>query len=159
MRSDDPALPRRTKLPHEPPTWVSENAIYFVTVCTVPRGANQLCRPSVGGRLIEAALYRERVLSQWSVHLLLLMPDHVHMLLSVAGPIELARCVTGWKRYTACRLGVRWQRDFFEHRLRRDESLEQKADYILHNPVRAGLTSEPDGWPYVWQNLRRLTGG
>ena len=47
-------------------------------------------------------------------------------------------------------IGISWQRDFFEHRLRKDESFRQKADYILLNPVRAGLTRNPNDWPYVF---------
>jgi hypothetical protein len=36
-----------------------------------------------------------------------------------------------WKRWTARQMGIEWQRDFFEHRLRSDESLREKTDYIL----------------------------
>ena len=43
-----------------------------------------------------------------------------------------------------------WQRDFFEHRLRSDESWREKADYILANPVRKGLITEVSQWPYVF---------
>jgi len=38
-------------------------------------------------------------------------------------------------------MGIKWQRDFFEHRLRSDESWREKADYILANPVRKGLVA------------------
>jgi hypothetical protein len=50
-----------------------------------------------------------------------------------------------WKRYTATRAGIRWQRDFFDHRLRADESFEAKSAYIRQNPVRAGLSAERRG--------------
>ena len=55
-----------------------------------------------------------------------------------------------WKEWTAKEIGVVWQGDFFEHRLRHDESRRQKADYILENPVRKGLVSRPEDWPYVY---------
>jgi putative transposase len=58
--------------------------------------------------------------------------------------------VSKWKEWTAKALGVRWQRDFFEHRLREDESFREKSDYILANPVRAGLVEKPEDWPYVF---------
>jgi hypothetical protein len=64
--------------------------------------------------------------------------------------------VSGWKKWTASQLGIGWQRDFFEHRLRNDESARQKADYILYNPVRAGLVERPEDWPYVWFGNNRL---
>ena len=53
-------------------------------------------------------------------------------------------------KVTAKELGIHWQDDFFEHRLRREESRRQKADYILANPVRAALVSRPEDWPHVY---------
>jgi putative transposase len=85
---------------------------------------------------------------------LLLMPDHVHLLVRAGEQPDLAQVVFAWKRYTARQFGIRWQRDFFDRRLRSDESFAQKADYILQNPVRAGLVDDPRGWPYVWRNSR-----
>jgi len=58
--------------------------------------------------------------------------------------------ITNWKKYTARVFGISWQRDFFDHRLRREESLRDKSDYILQNPVRAGLVKRAGDWPYVW---------
>jgi len=47
-------------------------------------------------------------------------------------------------------LAIGWQLDFFEHRLRREESLREKADYILANPVRAGLVARSEDWPFIY---------
>jgi len=44
---------------------------------------------------------------------------------------------------------INWQRDFFDHRLRGDEGWREKSDYILQNPVRAGLIEKYEDWPYV----------
>jgi putative transposase len=87
----------------------------------------------------------------WFAHLFLVMPDHVHALLSFP-PSQgtLQKTVTSWKRWTARQLGIVWQRDFFEHRLRREESWREKADYILANPVRLGLVAAPNAWPHVF---------
>jgi putative transposase len=43
-----------------------------------------------------------------------------------------------------------WQRGFFDHRLRADESFEEKATYVRMNPVRKGLVGRPDDWPHLW---------
>jgi hypothetical protein len=43
------------------------------------------------------------------------------------------------------------QREFFDHRLRKDESHDEKWKYIKMNPVRAGLTHDPEAWPYVYE--------
>ena len=61
----------------------------------------------------------------------------------------IAGLVTKWKRFTAKETGICWQRDFFDHRLRDDESFDEKAAYIRNNPVRAGLVSDTRDWP--WQ--------
>ena len=49
---------------------------------------------------------------------------------------------------------MKWQRDFFDHRLRSFESATQKARYIAENPARAGLAGligEMEDWPYLWK--------
>jgi hypothetical protein len=63
----------------------------------------------------------------------------------------MEKVVRSWKRHTARHLGVHWQRDFFDHRLRSDESFEEKAAYILNNPARAGLVARSEDWPYQIQ--------
>ncbi|MBI2442176.1 MAG: hypothetical protein HYV35_12495 [Lentisphaerae bacterium] len=55
-----------------------------------------------------------------------------------------------WKRYSAHTLGIEWQRGFFDHRLRKEESFVEKAHYIRMNPVRAGLVAKLEDWPHVW---------
>lgn len=60
----------------------------------------------------------------------------------------MRKAIRDFKRWTA-RIGkFRWQDDFFDHRLRHDESVREKAEYILMNPVRARLTDDPDAWPH-----------
>jgi putative transposase len=41
-----------------------------------------------------------------------------------------------------------WQRHFWDTQLRRGESYAAKWDYVVTNPVRAGLVSRPEDWPY-----------
>ena len=60
----------------------------------------------------------------------------------------MKQVIMNWKRYISKQTGICWQRDFFDHRLRRDESLEEKAVYILQNPIRAGLAGRIEDWPY-----------
>jgi putative transposase len=103
----------------------------------------------MAAHLWSSMTYRE-TLGQWELHACVLMPDHLHMLVSAASDPGLASIVSAWKRYTARRFAIRWQRDFFEHRLRHDESVTEKAEYIRQNPVRAGLVARPEDWPYIW---------
>ncbi len=145
----DPALPVRKKLPHGVPEWVEDGAVYFITIACAVRGVNQLCSPSVADRVFEAVRFRqERLL--WRVSLLVLMPDHLHALISFSRSEPMTKTVAGFKEISAKKTGIRWQRDFFEHRLRSNESYDEKVAYIRMNPVRKGLVARPEDWPFVW---------
>lgn len=143
-------LPKRKRLPHDVPLFVDPSQeVYFVTICCAERGRNQLATANVASELFKSVAHQneQRV---WFAHLFMLMPDHVHALLSFpreARPIK--EVIRLWKHWTAAKLGIVWQRDFFEHRLRHDESRREKADYILSNPVRAGLVANASEWPYA----------
>jgi len=82
------------------------------------------------------------------------MPDHLHALISFPGNETMETVMRAWKHYLAKEHDLRWQRDFFDHRIRQDESHEEKAAYIRNNPVRAGLVKTPAEWPYVWEPNR-----
>lgn len=41
-----------------------------------------------------------------------------------------------------------WQRRFWEHCIRNDEDFTNHLDYIHYNPVKHGLVTKPDLWPY-----------
>ncbi|MEY4299809.1 MAG: hypothetical protein RIR25_1045, partial [Verrucomicrobiota bacterium] len=58
--------------------------------------------------------------------------------------------IAAFKKFTARTLGIRWQRGFFDHRLRHEESEREKADYILRNPGRAGLVAQWEQWPHCF---------
>ena len=70
------------------------------------------------------------------------MPDHLHMLIGVPGDAQLSGLIRDFKRITARMAKIDWQRNFFDHRLRHDESLAEKFEYICQNPVRAGLITQ-----------------
>ena len=42
-----------------------------------------------------------------------------------------------------------WQRSYYDHVLRRPEELQPALEYILANPVRAGLVEEPGAYPFL----------
>src|SRR5438067_4488055 len=123
-------------------------AIYFVAICCHRRGVNQLCREDIASAIFESAR-RYHTTRRWYLRLLLLMPDHLHMLVGIEGEDSLSKIIRDFKRATARFAGVSWQRNFFDHRIRQDESLQQKEDYIRENPIRAGLIKSGETWPYV----------
>jgi putative transposase len=83
------------------------------------------------------------------------MPDHLHLV--VEGKTEAAdlkRFVKAWKQKTGFEYSERcgnrlWQVGFFDHVLRSDESTERHVDYVLGNPVRAGLARTIDEYPFA----------
>ena len=143
--------PRRVRktLPHEMPAWVGDGSIFFITINCRPRGQNQLALASTAVA-VEASLFHQQTTRAWWVHLFLLMPDHLHALVSFPKDAQYPQSIRNWKRFLARRTGIVWQRDFFDHRLRRNESLSEKWAYIRNNPVRKGLVSTADDWPYQW---------
>lgn len=142
------ALPRRKRLLHDVPSWVPEGATFFITINSLPRGLNQLAIPPIANALMESIATRiER--GQWWPRLVLFMPDHLHALMVFPAGQDLSKVVRDWKRFTARNTGIRWQRDFFDHRIRNERSLEEKWHYVAQNPVRAGLVPNAEDWPYV----------
>ena len=145
-----PQRPQRKKLPHERPLWLRpEDEILFITVCCESRGKNALCHPEIACEIFNSVEFRNQN-NLWYTHLVCLMPDHLHALISFPYERSMKQIITDWKRFLATKLKIGWQRDFFDHRLRKDESYREKADYIRANPVRAGLISASEDWPYFW---------
>lgn len=146
-------LPQRKSLPHEIPSWVSDRSDWFITICTQPRGENQLAHDHIFSTIKASLLFRQERGFLW-VKLLLLMPDHLHAIMNFSAQYGMKKSITDWKRYTALACRIKWQRDFFDHRLRTDESYIEKANYIRMNPVRAGLVKTDEEWRYIWVNKR-----
>ena len=149
-----PTRPQRKALPHNLPSWVHpETAVFFITICCMPKGENQLCSAEVAAGILESVAFRQSR-GDWWVQLLLLMPDHLHVLMSFPSDKDMTTVISQWKEILAKKLGIHWQPNFFDHRLRSNESLRDKADYILNNPVRGALVARIEDWPYVWMPER-----
>jgi REP element-mobilizing transposase RayT len=89
-------------------------------------------------------------LIEWCV-----MPNHVHALVRLLGPMTLGNIVKVWKGGTAVQInrlkghgGSFWMRDYHDRFIRDlDHFLNAKA-YIRNNPVKAGLCKTPEGWMF-----------
>jgi putative transposase len=143
-------MPQRKSLPHSVPRWVGSDANFFITLCCRRRGKNQLCSPQTAATVFEAVQFRQNA-GAWYAHLVVLMPDHLHALVSFSREVAMKKTVSNFKEFVAKQCGIQWQRDFFDHRLRADESYDEKASYIRMNPVRQQLVATPEAWPYVWE--------
>jgi len=138
--------------------WI-EFPIYFVTVCTFRRQPI-LARAAIADILVDK-LRQARQRHRWAIGSYVTMPDHVHFFCA-PDPIskKLSDFVREWKSWTSRRANAllpppataattMWQREFFDHSLRSEESCAQKWDYVRDNPVRAGLVRSAEDWPYA----------
>jgi REP element-mobilizing transposase RayT len=142
-------LPIRKRMNHEPADWLRSEPDYFITACVQRRGVNHFCKPVIGSAILESVRYWNQA-EIWFCRLVLLMPDHVHLLVSFPDLPSFSRVVGNWKHWLSTQHDIIWQENFFDHRIRKDESYGEKAEYILQNPVRAGLVDKAEDWPYVW---------
>ena len=142
------SLPDRKWLSHTRPAWVDAKDPIFLTFCGKPRRLNQFARPDAWVSVISAVehLSGHRLCAPL---LLLAMPDHLHLIVLVPSRLGVATFVARFKRAAGYGLEISWQRGAFDHRIRNDDSYREKWAYVITNPLRAGLVSSADQWPYV----------
>ena len=95
------------------------------------------------------------------------MPDHLHLVLRGSTPqSDLWRAMLAFKQQSGFWLsknsaGARWQKDFYDRVIRRDEDLTAELRYIAFNPVRGGLVGDWADYPFLGSDtldLRDLIG-
>jgi putative transposase len=143
---------------HEIPSWVEDGALFHVRIAQ-DRHKQQaaLIEPVLAPKLLDSAKFYESK-QRWHITLFLLMPDHVHALLSFAPDRSMSEIIRDWKRFHTRKYNIVWQDGYFDHRLRDDERGEQlalKMDYIRRNPVAAGLCAKAEDWPWIIDPFRQ----
>jgi putative transposase len=84
--------------------------------------------------LLLKSVKQYHVNGRWHARLFLLMPDHLHALLSFPPDRTMSTVIRSWKAYHARCNGVEWQSGYFDHRIRNAKELDAKWDYIRQNP-------------------------
>jgi len=133
---------------------LEDHPLHLITTCTFRRKP-VLAAPDVSSILIDE--WRSAPARHgWNIARYVIMPDHVHFFCAARQEASsLEKFIGRWKEWTSKRLirelgfarGV-WQAEFHDHLIRSDESCAEKWDYVYRNPVRAGLVTEPESWPY-----------
>ena len=117
---------------------------YFVTAGTQDR--RPLFRDTRPCQILVKNLqfYRDRM--KFALHGYVVMPDHIHLLVTPRQPATVSDIMRNLKSYTSREireaLGIRgpiWQRRFYDRVIRGGEQFRAALDYIHLNPVRAGL--------------------
>lgn len=143
----------RRNLPHFQP----DGKIFFITFCTFRRWV----LPESARTLTLKAIQRGNG-SQFDLFAAVVMPDHVHLALAPAmtrdGPFRIPDIMQAIKGTSAHsinrhfgRKGKVWQEESFDWALRREEALAAKIEYMMDNPVRAGLVSNPLDYKWLWR--------
>ena len=90
-------------------------------------------------------------LVQWCI-----MPNHVHVLVKTMPDISISDIMHSWRSFTAHeanmvlgRTGQFWMEEYFDRYIRDAEHFDSTVRYIRNNPVKAGLVSEPEQWPWA----------
>jgi putative transposase len=126
---------------------------FFVTSKTAP---NLAVLRSERMALLMIDVLRSYVAAGKSVlHDFIVMPDHIHLLVTLDQLITIEKAmqlIKGGFSYRAKKeigyKGEVWQRGFSEVRILDRQSFLNHRDYINQNPVKAGLIDSPEKFPY-----------
>jgi REP element-mobilizing transposase RayT len=82
------------------------------------------------------------------------MPDHIHFFAAFDDRMDLSiwmksmkNCLSKSFRETGFK-PPHWQKGFFDHLMRSEDSYGSKREYVFHNPVRHNLVPEASLWPF-----------
>jgi len=97
-----------------------------------------------------------------TVHDFVIMPNHIHILMTVPGEMSIEKAMQlikgGFSFRANKELGFRgevWQRGYSDVRILDDKSFQQHREYIENNPVKAGLANTPDEYPFGTAYLKK----
>jgi len=125
-------------------------------------GPSWLRLPEIATVVVDSLHYHESELRQYILHAYVVMPNHVHILITPV--VSVPKIMKSLKAFTAReanailnRTGLPfWQREFYDHWVREGE-FDRIARYIAQNPVKAGLATEPHLYP--WSSAARRAAG
>lgn len=122
--------------------------VYFVTAVTARR------QPFLANETVHQALVayaRGNVPHGRAMGRYAIMPDHIHFMVRLHPEARLSDYVRMLKQRIT--LAIRhpdytWQPGFFDRLLRTSERTAHAWQYMVDNPMEAGLARTPDDWPY-----------
>jgi putative transposase len=127
--------------------------IFYITACTADRRAI-LANERVRNAFISFAdIARSRGVF---IGRYVIMPDHIHLFVGLDDQkMPLSMWMKSLKNTISKTLRLQgvpvphWQKGFFDHVLRSNESYEEKWYYVRENPLRAGLVTRCNDWPFA----------
>jgi putative transposase len=132
---------------------------HFITFSCYHR--RPMLTTEISRRLFESALERVRRNFQLRVYAYVVMPEHVHLLLSEPQRAKLADALKSLKQSASRRLIGNaehfWQKRYYDFNIRNHPQFVEKIRYIHRNPVNRGLCERPEEWP--WSSFRHYATG
>jgi putative transposase len=99
---------------------------------------------------------------KFKLHDFVVMPDHVHLLLTVDADMTVEKAMQLIKGRFSFRIakdcgchGEVWQRGFSEAQVMDSNAFEKYREYIALNPVKAGLVGSHENYPYCHRSLAK----
>jgi len=134
--------------------------LHFVTFSCYRRQA-RLSRADARS-LFEQSLEQVRQAYGLAVVGYVVMPEHVHLLLSEPERATLATALQSLKQSVSRRLALRasepfWQARYYDFNVHNDEKRAEKLRYMHRNPVKRGLAAKPEDWQ--WSSFRHYATG
>jgi putative transposase len=112
-------------------------------------------------QLFESALERMRRNFQLRVYAYVVMPEHIHLLVSEPQRGILADALKALKQSVSRRLIANadhfWQKRYYDFNIRNHLQFVEKICYIHRNPVKRGLCERPEDW--AWSSFRHYATG
>ena len=104
--------------------------------------------------LFEQSLEQTRIRYAWSIYAYIVMPEHVHLLVSEPASISLATVIGALKRSVSKQSTESpfWLPRYFGFNVFSNEKRLEKIHYIHQNPVRRELVTRPEDYP--WSSFR-----
>ena len=126
-----------------------ETRTYLVTAVTAQR--RRLFQVTATAELLLRTILDYRSQGRFLLHAFVIMPDHFHALITPAPDVSLEKAMQFIKGGFSFRLKSKldvWMRSFNESQILSEEKFMNCVRYIEDNPVRRGLVSTPEAYPF-----------
>ncbi len=158
-RASAPGMSKPSR-PSDPTSATGCPRTFFVSTGTA--GGRSLFQTERMANLFIDALRSQMRSRRIIVHDFVVMPNHVHILMTVPGDMSLEKAmqlIKGGFSFRAKKelgfAGEIWQRGYSDVRINDERSFKQHQEYINNNPLKAGLSNLLDEYPFGSTYLRK----
>jgi putative transposase len=131
---------------------VKQAGVYFVTTDTWER--RQIFLKPGPAQIVLAQLLDCRERGFYKLHAFVVMPEHLHILMTPGEEVSIEKAVQMIKGGSAFRIRKElmytspiWQRGYHDRWIRDDHEYRIRKQYIEFNPVKARLVERPGDYP------------